>query len=207
MDRNEAQVERIRRLEHLVRELQQVVYGKRSEKLTPDERQLAFENLAAATEEVEAAIVPESTLCPCGCGEMMRIGEMIPGSFGRPGLHMPENIARAARLGAKAGADAVKTAYTGFAETFRKMIQACYCPAAVQGGARQGCDAEVLSTVRGAVQAGAAVGRNLWQHDNPAEFATALSAAIHDGALIGEAPGIPGCVRPATGGDGEDRRG
>ena len=40
---NEAQAERIRRLEHLVRELQRVVHGKRSEKLTPDERQLAFE--------------------------------------------------------------------------------------------------------------------------------------------------------------------
>ena len=37
---NEAQAERIRRLEHLVRELQRVVHGKRSEKLTADERQL-----------------------------------------------------------------------------------------------------------------------------------------------------------------------
>ena len=108
-DRNEAQAERIRRLEHLVRELQRVIYGKRSEKLTPDERQLAFEDLVAAAEEIEEAITPadptpaqspkrprsarnlghlpdhlerieqviepESRLCPCGCGEMVRIGE------------------------------------------------------------------------------------------------------------------------------------
>ena len=108
-DRNEAQAERIRRLEHLVRELQRVIYGKRSEKLTPDERQLAFEDLVAAAEEIEEAITsvtsasarsakrprparnlghlpdhlerieqviePESTICPCGCGEMVRIGE------------------------------------------------------------------------------------------------------------------------------------
>ena len=33
------------RLEHMVRELNQLVYGKRSEKLTEDERQLAFEDL------------------------------------------------------------------------------------------------------------------------------------------------------------------
>ena len=106
---NEAQAERIRRLEHLVRELQRVVHGKRSEKLTADERQLAFEDLEGASAEVEAAastgdpsppcapkrpraernighlpehlkrieqvIEPESTLCPCGCGEMVRIGE------------------------------------------------------------------------------------------------------------------------------------
>ena len=57
-DRNEAQAERIRRLEHLVRELQRVIYRKRSEKLTPDERQLAFEDLVAAAEEIEEAIAP-----------------------------------------------------------------------------------------------------------------------------------------------------
>ena len=106
-DRNGAQAERIRRLEHLVRELQRVVHGKRSEKLTPDERQLAFEDLEGASAEAEAAppapspasspkrpraarnighlpehlkrieqvIEPESTLCPCGCGEMVKIGE------------------------------------------------------------------------------------------------------------------------------------
>ena len=106
---NEVQAERIRRLEHLVRELHRVVHGKRSEKLTADERQLAFENLEGASAEVEAdapasnpspprspkrpraernighlpehlerieqVIEPESTLCPCGCGEMVRIGQ------------------------------------------------------------------------------------------------------------------------------------
>ena len=51
---NEAQAERIRRLEHLMRELRRVVHGKRSEKLTPDERQLAFEDLESACAEVEA---------------------------------------------------------------------------------------------------------------------------------------------------------
>ena len=108
-DRNAVQAERIRRLEHLVRELQRVVHGKRSEKLTADERQLAFEDLEGACAEVEAeasagdpapqrspkrpraarnighlpehlerieqVIEPENTLCPCGCGEMVRIGE------------------------------------------------------------------------------------------------------------------------------------
>ena len=106
---NEAQAERLRRLEHLVRELQRVVHGKRSEKLSADERQLAFEELESASAEVEAeaaagdpspsrsakrpraernvghlpehlerieqVIEPESTLCPCGCGGMVKIGE------------------------------------------------------------------------------------------------------------------------------------
>ena len=107
--RNEALSERIRRLEHLNLELIRLLYGKRSEKLSADERQLAFEDLEGASAEVEAAaapedpspprapkkprparnlghlpehlprieqvIEPESMLCPCGCGEMVRIGE------------------------------------------------------------------------------------------------------------------------------------
>ena len=106
---NEAQAERIRRLKHLNLELVRLLYGKRSEKLTADERQLAFEDLEGASAEVEAeaaagnpspprapkkprparnlghlpehlprieqVIEPESTLCPCGCGEMVKIGE------------------------------------------------------------------------------------------------------------------------------------
>ena len=141
---------------------------------------------------------------------LLLLAEMIPGGFGRPDIHTPENIAMAARLGTEVGADAIKTAYTGSAETFREVTQACYCPVLIQGGARKGCDAEVLSTVQDAVRAGGAgtaVGRNLWQHADPAGFAAVLGAAIHDVTLIGEAPGIPRYVRPATGGDREDRRG
>ena len=108
-DSNGTQAERIRRLEHLNLELIRLLYGKRSERLTADERQLAFEDLEGASAEVEAeaaagdpssprspkrpraernighlpehldrieqVIEPESTLCPCGCGEMAKIGE------------------------------------------------------------------------------------------------------------------------------------
>ncbi|NVK16511.1 MAG: IS66 family transposase [Rhodobacteraceae bacterium] len=96
-----------KRLEHLVAELNQAVHGKRSERLSEDERQLAFEELEAAVAEVETqqdeqappqasprravrrnrgnlpkdlpriekVIEPASLDCPCGCGEMHRIGE------------------------------------------------------------------------------------------------------------------------------------
>lgn len=91
----------------MVKELNQLVYGTRSEKLTPDERQLAFEDLEIAVaeaqasaeaamttprkkrvapqrnlgnlpehlEHIEQVIEPDSIVCPCGCGEMVRIGE------------------------------------------------------------------------------------------------------------------------------------
>ncbi|MGC9371632.1 MAG: IS66 family transposase [Paracoccaceae bacterium] len=98
------------RLEHLVAELNHVVHGKKSEKLSEDDRQLAFEDLEVAVGEVEAQrdtqapsektqrrksapvrrnrgnlpadlprieriVEPDSLDCPCGCGQMHRIGE------------------------------------------------------------------------------------------------------------------------------------
>ena len=115
----EAQVENLRakvaslteqnqRLEHLLNELRRAMFGKKSEKLHPDQLLLAFEELegalAEAEEETPASttrpprakrpaaernighlpahlprtyklVEPESTQCPCGCGEMVKIGE------------------------------------------------------------------------------------------------------------------------------------
>lgn len=108
----QAQIETVKdanaRLEHLVKEMRHALYGKKSEKLSEDERQLCFEDLEVAVSEaeehqarlkdeaprkkatkskrnlgnlpkdlprIESIIAPDSTLCPCGCGEMVRIGE------------------------------------------------------------------------------------------------------------------------------------
>ena len=100
--------EQNRRLEHLLRELRRAMFGKKSEKLHPDQLRLALEELEGALAEAEEAaapsttptprpkrpapernighlpeslprieqvIEPDSTRCPCGCGEMVRIGE------------------------------------------------------------------------------------------------------------------------------------
>jgi hypothetical protein len=50
-----AMAERNRRLDHLVKELRQALYGRKSEKLTADERQLAFEDVETAVAEMETA--------------------------------------------------------------------------------------------------------------------------------------------------------
>lgn len=96
------------RLEHLVRKLQRARFGPRSEKLLPEQMELAFEDievaLATATAEHDTAVAartgerpartprgprsppkdlpreervlaPEDLNCPCGCGQMVRIGE------------------------------------------------------------------------------------------------------------------------------------
>lgn len=50
-----------RRQEHLIAELNHALHGKRSEKLTEDERQLAFEDLSIALAEVEAEKETQAT--------------------------------------------------------------------------------------------------------------------------------------------------
>ena len=102
--------DRNRRLEHLNDELRKLLFGKKSEKLGVDDRQLSFDDLGTAVAEAggepaadapdgEAeprrrrrpprpavrfpahierrteVIEPASRLCPCGCGEMTKIGE------------------------------------------------------------------------------------------------------------------------------------
>lgn len=97
------------RLQHLVRELERARYGRRSEKLDPEQLSLALEDiemaigaaleaeeartaaqsrrkpaarpgsrarfLPAALPRIERVIEPDSIRCPCGCGDMVRIGE------------------------------------------------------------------------------------------------------------------------------------
>lgn len=106
-----AELEEItRRQEHLIAEMHHALYGKKSEKLDDDDRQLAFEDLQVAQAEVEEqkkqaapgtdkprrkkvakrnrgnlperlerieqVIEPDSLECPCGCGQMHKIGEV-----------------------------------------------------------------------------------------------------------------------------------
>ena len=96
------------RLEHLAKEMRRARFGPRSEKLDPDQIELAFEDIETAMAEAqekhdtataapgqarpvpqsrgsralpkdlpreERVIEPESLTCPCGCGDMVRIGE------------------------------------------------------------------------------------------------------------------------------------
>ena len=100
------------RLEHLVRELQRARFGKSSEKFSPDQLALTFEDIEIAIGEareahdrtgagrrrqskeqadngegrralpkdlprIETVIEPDSVTCPCGCGDMVKIGQDI----------------------------------------------------------------------------------------------------------------------------------
>ncbi len=103
--------------------------------------------------------------------------------------HHPENLAHAVRIGEELGADLVKTAYSGDADSFRQVIDATSLPVVIAGGSR-GTDRETVAMVHGAMEAGAAgvsMGRSIFQHENPEAITRAVTAVIHDGVDPDEA--------------------
>ncbi len=93
-------------------------------------------------------------------------------------------IRHAARVGDEMGADIVKVSYTGSTETFREVVAGCSIPVVIAGGPKMDSDMEILEMVKGAVDAGgagASIGRNVFQHQNPTAMVQAISAIVHDG--------------------------
>jgi len=119
------------------------------------------------------------------------IVESIPGGFEQTDKHTPEAIAVGARLAAEAGADLVKTFYTGDPETMRQVIAYAAVPVIVLGGAAKGSLRDLLSEVRESVVeagcAGVAIGRNIWESSDPAGVTRGLAAIIHRGLSVDEA--------------------
>lgn len=120
------------------------------------------------------------------------------GDFGMPVLAMtyargpnvdesdPERLAHAVRLGEEAGADVVKTAYSGDEESYREVVAATGLPVVMAGGSPQS-DEAMLRNVRGAMNAGAAgvsMGRSVFQHRDSRAMTAAVSAVVHDDADV-----------------------
>ena len=111
------------------------------------------------------------------------MAEVIPGGFsaGSEG-RTPEKIAAGARVAMEAGADVIKTFYTGDAESFHLITQNCSVPIIVLGGERVDNDQDLLLNVRGALAAGAAgvaIGRNIWGHPQPEQITQLIATEIH----------------------------
>ncbi|MFC6990222.1 2-amino-3,7-dideoxy-D-threo-hept-6-ulosonate synthase [Haloplanus sp. GCM10025708] len=113
-----------------------------------------------------------------------------------PGVdeHDAENLGHAARLGQELGADVVKTAWSGDAESFEHVVESTRTPVIVAGGSPDD-DRTQLEQVRGAVDAGAAgvsMGRSVFQHDDPEGITRAVASIVHDDADVDEAMAIGG---------------
>lgn len=95
--------------------------------------------------------------------------------------HDPETVAHTARIGAEAGADIVKTVYTGDPDTFRDIVKCCPVPIVIAGGPKTETDNEILEMSYNVMKAGAmgvTFGRNIFQHKRPNEIIKALHDII-----------------------------
>jgi len=93
----------------------------------------------------------------------------------------PENLITAARIGVEMGADIIKVAYTGTPESFKSLVENCFVPVLVLGGESK-AEAEILGQVKESMAAGAAgvaMGRNVWQHRDPAAMTRASVQVVH----------------------------
>jgi len=98
--------------------------------------------------------------------------------------HDAEYLGHAVRLAEELGADVVKTAYAGDADSFGHVVESTRLPVVIAGGSK-GTDRETLDMVRGAMDAGAAgvsMGRSIFQHDDPEGITRAVAAVVHDDA-------------------------
>lgn len=116
--------------------------------------------------------------------------EVVPTDSSGKVLYNIEKIKQAARIGAELGGDLVKTAYPGDASQFKQIVDSCPVPIVVMGGPKMERDIQVLMIIRGCIDAGgagASIGRNIWQHEDPFKMTKAIAKIIHENATVDEA--------------------
>ncbi|MEZ0345171.1 MAG: hypothetical protein ABWK01_01290 [Infirmifilum sp.] len=131
-----------------------------------------WEKLASVVEEAEPLGIPV-------------MAEVVPKPPGFTNINS-DVVAYGARIAAELGADIVKTVYTaGFSEVTGKVP----IPVVVLGSSKARLG-NVLSMVEDAVKsgaAGAAIGRNIFQHPSPTDVVKALMEIIHRGMSSSDA--------------------
>ncbi len=99
-------------------------------------------------------------------------------------------IRHCARVGEELGADVVKVAYTGDADSFAKVVESCCIPVVIAGGAKLDNDRDLVRMVHDSVVSGAAglsIGRNVFQHNDVTGLVKTLNQVVHNDMGIEEA--------------------
>ncbi len=94
-----------------------------------------------------------------------------------------ESVAYAARVALELGADIAKIHYTGDKNSFNEVIKAAgRCKVITAGGPLEPLEAffKDAEDIMNAGASGMAVGRNIWQHDDPIKIADKLATIIFD---------------------------
>lgn len=98
-------------------------------------------------------------------------------------------VKHVARIGAELGADIVKTNYTGNPETFKEVVNGCPVPVIIAGGPKMGSEKELLEMIEGSLEAGGrgvAIGRNVFQAEDPTGLVRRISKIVHEGMTAEE---------------------
>ncbi|MBM3200481.1 hypothetical protein FJZ53_06085 [Candidatus Woesearchaeota archaeon] len=101
-----------------------------------------------------------------------------------------EILAYAARIGLELGADMVKIKYTGNIDSFKWVVKSAgKVKVLVAGGSKQS-EEDMIKETFDIMQTGAsglAIGRNVWQHDQPLKMTAALKRIIFENKTVEEA--------------------
>jgi len=109
------------------------------------------------------------------------VGWMYIRGSGAVGKDVKELTAYAARLGLELGADIIKIKYPGDLESLTKAVESAGKTKVVVSGGEKEDEQVFLSTVKTCMQAGAcgmAVGRNIWQSQNPIQISNKIAEII-----------------------------
>lgn len=118
------------------------------------------------------------------------LAEMMPS---QDQAFQPTAIAHAARIGFEMGADIIKTNYCGEIEAFRHVVASSPVPIVVAGGPKKadGGDGtlQMVRDVMAAGAAGVAIGRRVWQDEDPQRLVREIHRILFPGATCGEPAG------------------
>ena len=124
----------------------------------------------------------------CNKWNIPLMAEMLPRGFeGGEDSRTPANITFVSRMGAEMGADIIKTEYTGDPESFKELCESVYVPVVILGGSKKVPEEQLLREIKEALEAGGAgiaMGRNIWNHEDPARYAGAIARIIHEGCSV-----------------------
>jgi fructose-bisphosphate aldolase, class I len=99
----------------------------------------------------------------------------------------PSTVSYAARIALELGADVTKVKYPGSREAMAHAVRCAGDVKVIMSGGSKTAEHEFLSTVEAVMDAGAngiAVGRNVWQREDPTRLLDALERIVYEGQTV-----------------------
>ncbi len=117
-------------------------------------------------------------------GECMRWGmPLLAMVYPHTSPTLGYNIAHGARLAQELGADIIKIPYPATTKEAEEILDGVIVPVVFAGGSKSDDPTEILRMVSVAIKVGAAgvaVGRNIFQHDEPKLITKLISGLVHE---------------------------